>query len=160
MSTQDRLGELEQENRLLREQLAQRDELIAQLQQRLQRLEEHASKTSRNSHLPPSSDRFVRQPKSLRKKSGKKAGGQPDHPGKTLMWSTCPDEVIVHALSCCEHCQADLQAVAALQIERRQVVDVPVPQLLVQEHQAERKLCPHCQRISAAPFPSEVTAPI
>ncbi len=160
MNPEDRLRELEQENRLLREQLAQRDELIAQLQQRLQVLEEQASKSSRNSHLPPSSDRFVRQPRSLRQKSGKKAGGQAGHEGKTLLWSDCPDEVIVHAVSCCEHCQADLQAVAALQIERRQVVDVPLPRLLVQEHQAERKLCPHCQHLSSAPFPPAVTAPI
>src|SRR5205823_1551676 len=112
------------------------------------------------SHLPPSSDRFVRQPKSLRKKSGKKAGGQPGHSGTTLQWQGRPDEVIMHAVTCCEHCQQDLQTVPALQIERRQVVDVPSPRLLVQEHQAEQKQCPACQQITAAPFPAEVQAPV
>ena len=151
---------MEQENTVLREQLTQRDELIEQLQQRIHLLEERLSKNSHNSHLPPSSDRFVRQPKSLRKKSGKKPGGQEGHPGKTLMWSEIPDEVIVHAVTCCEHCQSDLQAVTPVQIERRQVVDVPAPRLLVQEHQAERKQCPFCQQLTAAAFPAGVDAPL
>src|SRR5690242_7637804 len=160
MAPEERLCEMEQENTVLREKLTQRDELIEQLQQRIQLLEERLSKNSHNSHLPPSSDRFVRQPKSLRKKSGKKAGGQQGHQGTTLLWQACPDEVIVHPVTCCEHCQRDLQAVKPLHIERRQVVDVPAPRLLVYEHQAERKQCPHCQQISAAPFPAGVDAPI
>src|SRR5204863_465461 len=82
------------------------------------------AKDSHNSHLPPSSDRFSRQPKSLRKKSGKKPGGQEGHPGKTLMFSACPDEVMVHAVDHCEQCQADLRQVPASLVERRQVVDV------------------------------------
>ena len=90
MTPEERLGEMEQENTVLREQLTQRDELIEQLQQRLHLLEERLSKNSHNSHLPPSSDRFVRQPKSLRTKSGKKPGGQEGHPGKTLMWKETP----------------------------------------------------------------------
>jgi len=156
MTPEERLREMEQENNVLREQLTQRDELIEQLQQRIQLLEERLSKNSHNSHLPPSSDRFVRQPKSLRKKSGKKPGGQEGHPGKTLLWSEIPDEVIVHPVACCEHCQSDLQAVPPVQIERRQVVDVPAPRLLVQEHHAERKQCPHCHQITTALFPAGV----
>ena len=160
MTPEERLREMEQENTVLREQVTQRDELIEQLQQRIQLLEERLAKNSHNSHLPPSSDRFVRQPKSLRKKSGKKPGGQEGHPGKTLMWSESPDEVIVHPVTCCEHCQSDLQAIPPVQIERRQVVDVPVPRLLVQEHHAECKQCPACHQITAAPFPAGVDAPI
>src|SRR5215469_8580066 len=160
MAPEERLREMEQENTVLREQLSQRDELIEQLQQRIQLLEERLSKNSHNSHLPPSSDRFVRQPKSLRTKSGKKPGGQEGHPGKTLIWSASPDEVIVHAVTYCEHCQSDLQAVPPLQIERRQVVDMPAPHLLVHEHQAERKQCPDCQQITAASFPVGVEAPV
>jgi transposase len=127
MTPEEELLQLRQENKELHERLAQRDELIAHLQQRVQALEERLAKASHNSHLPPSSDRFVRQPKSLRKKSGKKAGGQEGHQGTTLVWHACPDEVIVHPVTCCEHCQHDLQAVKPLQIERRQVLDVPAP---------------------------------
>src|SRR6516162_2697896 len=109
MTPEERLREMEQENTALREQLTQQDELIEQLQRRIQQLEERLSKNSHNSHLPPSSDRFVRQPKSLRKKSGKKPGGQEGHPGKTLLFSPSPDEVIVHPVERCEQCQADLR---------------------------------------------------
>src|SRR5215469_2279129 len=159
MAPEEQLREMEQENTVLREQLTQRDELIKQLQQRIHLLEERLSKNSHNSHLPPTSDRFVRQPKSLRKKSGKKPGGQQGHPGKTLMFSPCPDEVIVHAVERCEQCQADLTLVPPLMVERRQVVDVPPARLVVQEHHSEQKQCPQCQQITVAAFPLEVRAP-
>jgi transposase len=74
--------DLRQDKSLLQEQLAQRDALIAQLQHELvllrkqvQALQEQLNKDSHNSHLPPSSDRFHRQPTSLRKNNGKKPGG-------------------------------------------------------------------------------------
>src|SRR5712692_10744110 len=55
--------------------------LIEALQERINTLERQQAKDSHNSSLPPSADRFVRAPKSLRQKSGKKAGGQPGHRG-------------------------------------------------------------------------------
>lgn len=158
--TPEEIAAMQEENRTLKALVREQALLIAQLQQRVQILEERESKDSHNSHLPPSSDRFVRQPKSLRKKSGKKAGGQPGHEGTTLRWQACPDEVVVHAVTHCVACQQDLQAVAALQIERRQVLDVPTPRLWVAEHQAEQKQCPACQHITVAPFPAEVAAPL
>lgn len=160
MKPEEELIQLRAENQALKEQLAQRDELIAQLQQRLQALEERLAKDSHNSHLPPSSDRFARQPKSLRQKSGKKPGGQVDHPGETLRFSQTPDEIIVHRVQQCPHCQQDLQLVEAVGVERRQVVDVPLPRLLVREHQAEQKVCPRCQHETRASFPEEVPAPV
>jgi transposase len=160
MTPEERIEQLEQEKSMLQEQLTQRDELIAQLLQRVQTLEERLEKDSHNSHLPPSSDRFVRQPKSLRKKSGKKPGGQPGHHGKTLSFSSSPDEVLVHPVDRCQHCQQDLQAVGACALERRQVLDLPPSRLVVREHQAEHKACPHCQQITVAPFPKDVRAPV
>lgn len=53
MTAEERLRELEQENRLSREQLAHRDELIAQLHLRLHQQEERIMKISHNTHLPP-----------------------------------------------------------------------------------------------------------
>src|SRR3954454_24204713 len=52
---------------------------IEVLQERVKLLERQQAKDSHNSNLPPSSDRFVRVPKSLRQKSGKKPGGQQGH---------------------------------------------------------------------------------
>jgi|SRR5579884_1252697 len=144
----------------LREQVTQQALLIAQLQQQVQALQEREGKDSHNSHLPPSSDRFVRHPRSLRKKSGKQPGGQPGHEGTTLRWQACPDEVLVHPVTQCASCQQDLQTVAPLQLERRQVIDVPQPRLWVTEHQAEQKQCPACQHITLACFPAEVAAPL
>jgi transposase len=160
MTPEERLIQLEEENRRLQEQLAQRDELISSLSQRLAALEEQRKKNSRNSGLPPSSDRFVRQPKSLRPKSGKKSGGQKQHPGSTLSMSEHPDEVCLHTLSQCPSCQGDLQSIPASRVERRQIVDLPPIHVWIQEHQAEEKECPHCQSRHRASFPAEVRAPV
>src|SRR2546421_6527030 len=103
MTPEEELLELRQQKSVLQEQLEQRDDQIIQMQQQsallteqVHVLQDRLTKDSHNSHLPPSSDRFHRQPKSLRKKSGKKAGGQVGHPGSTLQLSWTPDTVIVH----------------------------------------------------------------
>ena len=132
----------------------------AELSEQVQSLQERWKKDSHNSHLPPSSDRFHRQPKSLRKSSGKKPGGQAGHPGSTLLLSPWPDQVLVHAVERCQHCQADLHEVESLQVERRQVLDLPAKRVVVIEHQAQQKSCPRCQQISSAPFPQDVRAPV
>src|SRR6476646_9913469 len=181
MSIEKERLHLQEENQRLREQLAQRDERIqqqetllsqqilqiqhmqdqlARLTQQVKDLQDQLAKNSRNSSLPPSSDRFVRQPKSLRKKSEKKTGGQEGHRGTTLPFSQTPDEVIEHVVTVCSSCQQDLRQVEACVTLRRQVVDIPSPQLLVQEHRAQQKQCPHCQHMTVAPFPTAVTAPI
>ena len=167
MSPEEREEQQEQEIISLREQLAQRDDLIKQMQEqitalseRVQDLEAQLVKNSRNSHLPPSSDRFVRQPKSLRKKSGKKPGGQEGHPGKTLLFSSTPDEVVSYSLDQCSHCQEHLQEVPACGVERRQVLDLPAPRVVVVEHQAVQKRCPTCEGLSTAAFPTLVRAPV
>jgi len=181
MTAEEELIQLRQENSLLREQVGLQQETMTlqgelikrqQEQMRLQEqqltllteqvkvLQERLAKDSHNSHLPPSSDRFVRQPKSLRKKSGKKPGGALGHPGKTLKCSSAPDEVIIHPLQRCPHCQEDLQTLPCCGVERRQVVELPEPRLVVVEHQAERKHCPACQHLGTAAFPELVRAPI
>ncbi|AAM29947.1 Transposase [Methanosarcina mazei Go1] len=60
---------------------------IKELTERLIALESRLNQNSRNSSRPPSTDFFIKEkpnPKSLRKKSGKKPGGQDGHPGTTL----------------------------------------------------------------------------
>ena len=172
---------IEEENQRLREQVAERDERIQQLENRLcqqsglmqqmqeqiagltrqvKALQDRLAKNSHNSSLPPSSDRFVRQPKSLRKKSEKKSGGQEGHPGTTLEFSETPDEVIEHRVTVCASCQHDLREVEACVTLRRQVVDIPAPRVLVQEHRAEHKQCPRCQYLTQAAFPPAIAAPI
>ena len=153
MTKDEELEQLRQENSALRDQVRRLSERISELEGRL-------AKDSHNSHLPPSSDRFHRQPKSLRKKSGKQPGGQIGHTGNTLKLSERPDLVIVHPVDSCQHCQHDLHEVASLVVERRQVIDLPPKRVLVIEHQAQQKCCPACQQISAAAFPQDVRAPV
>src|SRR5579875_2120766 len=159
---EDDIQQLQQENAALREENATLHALVAELRARVQQLEDRLSKTSQNSHLPPSSDRFARQPKtkSLRQKSGKQPGGQVDHPGTTLSQTTTPDQIIVHEVHMCATCQQDLREEASLRVERRQVWDVPPKRLVVIEHQAEQKYCPHCQQITTATFPDGIVAPV
>ncbi|AAM30436.1 transposase [Methanosarcina mazei] len=60
---------------------------VKELTERLVALESRLNQNSRNSSRPPSTDYFVKEkpnPKSLRKPSGKKPGGQEGHPGTTL----------------------------------------------------------------------------
>jgi transposase len=133
--------------------------LIDALQERIKTLERQQAKDSHNSSLPPSSDRFVRAPKSLRKKSGKKAGGQPGHRGHHLRQMQTPDEVLIHPVERCEHCQHDLRSQSADLPERRQVIDLPTKRLWVTEHRVEEKQCPVCFHLTRASFPAAIVAP-
>src|SRR5712692_3417694 len=148
-----------QANQDLREGLKQAIMAIEYLQERVKALEGQQAKDSHNSSLPPSSDRFVRPPKSLRKKSGKKPGGQKGHRGHHLQQVEIPDEVLIHAVERCEYCQHDLREQPADLPERRQVIDLPIKRLWVIEHRVEEKQCPVCWHLTRAPFPAEVRAP-
>jgi transposase len=76
------------------------------------------------------------------------------------MLSPTPDQVIVHPVEFCQHCQRDLREVESLHVERRQVLDLPPKRVVVIEHQGQQKCCPSCQQISAAAFPEDVRAPV
>jgi transposase len=169
---QDEIHMLREENAALREENARLQALVAdllplktqveQLSTQVKQLESRLAKDSHNSHLPPSSDRFARQPKtkSLRKGSSKKPGAQAGHEGNTLYQASKPDQIIVHRVETCLSCQHDLSQEPALAIERRQVLDIPPKRVLVVEHQAQQKYCPHCYQITKAAFPQGVSAPV
>lgn len=79
--------------------------LIAQLNQTIQELKEQLNKNSKNSSKPPSSDGFKKPaPKSLRKPSDKKIGGQEGHQGTYLSVISDPNEIVKHMPSACEGC--------------------------------------------------------
>jgi len=130
------------------------------LQEQLRQLRDAAAQNSRNSSLPPSADRGpTPKPKSLRKKSGRKTGGQPGHPGRTLQPSDKPEHVQIHPCVECP-CGEDLSRQPAVDFQRRQVFDLPSLQLECTEHRVEIKECPCCQQTCVAPFPPDVKAPV
>jgi transposase len=131
------------------------------LEERIQFLEDQLAKNSSNSGKPPSSDGYAKpSPKSQRHRHKKKSGGQPGHPGNTLIAVSRPERIEVHPVRRCHHCQASLEEVPVEGMEKRQVFDLPPVKLEVTEHQAERKRCPRCGRCTKAKFPEGVTQPV
>lgn len=131
---QEENARLEKENKVLREQLNQ---------------------NSQNSSKPPSTDGFVK-PRSLRKKSGKKPGGQPGHKGSTLKKISNPDRIEVHEVKRCSHCGQDLSQVLTQEYKTRQIHEIEIKRI-VTEHRAEVKQCIHCRHTNIADFPADIT---
>lgn len=136
---------------------------IADLEARLQALEDRVAQNSRNSHQPPSSDGLSKpHPKSLRTPSGRKPGGQPGHAGRTLQPVAKPDRIIPHRLQRCP-CGACggqwLTDQPVVDYEKRQVFELPPQALVVSEHRAEVKICPVSGQRVRADFPEGVRAP-
>jgi transposase len=139
--------------------LAQRDALIAGLAGRVAELEARLGKNSRNSSKPPSSDGLGKPaPKSLRRASGRKPGKQQGGQGFRLQPRAVPDEVLTHAPAGCNGCGADLTDAPVVGVETRQVFDLPVIELIVIEHRAQRRQC-GCGAVTRAAFPAEASAP-
>jgi transposase len=135
-------------------------ETLGKLAERIQNLEDQLAKNSRNSGKPPSSDGYdqpVPRPKSLRKRSKRKSGGQPGHRGETLKVVAKPDYIKVYRVQGCQHCGQSLQRRKVMGQEKRQVYDLPNVQMKVTEHRAEIKTCSRCGKESRATFPQEVS---
>ena len=163
MTNEEELQALREENRTLKALVAKLlplEEHLAQANARIKELEERLAKDSRTSSKPPSTDGLARLPRSFRRPSGKRPGGQAGHPGHTLSVVEQPDEVVRHRPEVCYQCGEDLSAIPGSIAERRQVLDVPEIRLLAHEHQIEAICCPTCHTTSLGSFPAAVSAPV
>jgi transposase len=142
-----------QENTRLKRKLEVSEKKNSELQQALKiaRLPQNSSNSSRS----PSTDLFkpMRKQYSLRKKTGRKTGGQPGHAGSTLAFCTDPpDRLIEHSVQSCAACGADLTDVPGKEEQTHQVIDVHIPKQMTINHTTFTKYC-SCGHFNTANFP-------
>ena len=144
----------------LAELVVRQAERIEQLEAEVAELRRQLGQHSRNSSRPPSSDSpFTKPaPRSLRRKSGRRPGGQPGHPGSTLALVDNPNERKRHEPGACTGCGASLEDAAEVGMERRQVFDLPPVTVRVVEHQLIARRC-DCGATTCGTAPQGVAAP-
>jgi transposase len=137
----------------LRRELAEARERIAELEARLRQ-------NPRNSSQPPSGEGLAKPaPRSLRKKSGRRPGGQGGHKGTTLAQVARPDREIRHEPGCCGRCGEGLAGQPVTAVERRQVFDLPPVRAEVTEHQLIEREC-GCGHRTRGTAPRGAEAPV
>jgi transposase len=140
--------------------IADLESLVADLQAQVADLAAKVKQNSKNSSKPPSSDGLGKpEPKSLRKKTGRKPGRPKGQPGATMQLTDHPDQVIRHLPRSCAGCGAGLDGAQETGMERRQVTEIPPVRAQVTEHQMIEVTCPCCGRPGKADAPDGVTAP-
>lgn len=136
--------------------IAELEALVAELRSRL-------DQNSRNSSRPPSSDGYAKptvdKNRSLRRRSGRKPGGQAGHDGHHLERREDPDRAVLHRLEVCDCCGRDLTEVPIVESQSRQVFDLPeLPGLECVAHWIQKRRC-ECGHLASSSFPEEATAP-
>jgi len=116
---------------------------------------------SRNFSKPPSLDSpFAKPaPRSLRRRTGRKPGGQAGHAGSTLAQVADPHERLRHEPGWCGGCGGDLSGAPEVGMEKRQVFDLPPMTVRVVEHQLIARRCA-CGATTCGSAPKGVSAPV
>jgi transposase len=144
----------------LRGELAAARAELERARERIAELEAQLRQTPRNSSKPPSSEGLAKPaPRSLRKKSGRRPGGQDGHKGQTLTQVAGPDREVWHEPGGCGRCGAALAGRPVTGVDRRQVFDLPVVRVEVTEHQLIERECACGHRTKAA-APQGAEAPV
>jgi len=137
--------------------IAQQQQQILSLTQRVNELESRLKTDSHNSNKPPSSDLSRKKSRSLRHSKGKKSGAQSGHDPHFLRPVDTPNRIVIHPLTQCSVCEASLEDVEVSDYHSRQVFDLPPIKLEVTEHRVEVKQCRVCQTRCCANFPQSVS---
>jgi transposase len=140
----------------LAEALTRVEELLAQVAE----LEARLGMSSRNSSKPPSSDGLAKPaPKSLRKKSGRGPGRPKGQAGFTLEPVAEPAHRRRHEPPACAGCGGGLAGARVVEVESRQVFDLPPIALEVTQHDLVSREC-SCGTVTKADAPVGVNAPV
>lgn len=102
--------------------------------------EQLKAKDSTNSSKPPSSD-YPKKNRSLREKSGKKAGGQSGHRGTTRPLSDTPNVTVDCKPEICTGCGNDLTHLMGTIHGKEQVVDIPPIQPVITQYNQIEVIC-------------------
>jgi transposase len=133
---------------------------IERLQARVGELEAALGKprkTPENSSIPPAAGRKANRP---RDGAGKGKRGPPlGHPGASRSAGE-PTVWLDVRVTRCDRCGADLAGVVQQPVGRRQAIDLPPVQPVVQEAVAHRVVCPDCGQAHTAAFPPGFPAPV
>ncbi len=139
--------------------------LVVELRAEVVELKARLAANSRNSSRPGSSDGLSKpavdpKKRSLRRRSGRKQGGQEGHGGARLDRVAVPDASVEHPPERCGGCGGDLAGAESVEGgASRQVFDVPQQRALgVIEHVATLRRC-DCGHVSCGKFPAGVAAP-
>lgn len=149
--------DLKQENASFKIEISALKQENAALKQQNTALEARLQQNSSNSHKPPSSDGYKKQP-ALPKAKSKSSGGQKGHQGHSLQMVEAADVVVVHHASGCSCCGKIFSSSQVHYIqEKRQVFDLPEVKLQVTEHQLGVIYC--CGKAHTGSYPLDVKAP-
>ena len=119
----------------------------------IEKLQNKPKINSRNSSQAPSRDAPY-QPQSERVKSSKANGGQKGHQGRTLEWQAVADLTIIHSPQGQCSCGCELSQARLVEVEKRQVLELPKLKLSITEHHCETRVC-NCGKEYKGQFPDE-----
>ena len=132
------------------------------LEKRIKELEDQLKKFNKDSHTsskPPSQDIHKQnQPKknqSLRKKSGKRPGGQKGHQGMNRAQVDNPDKIVKCEPEECANCGKSLEDQQGTISEKRQERDIPPIEVSITEYQQIEKKC-SCGCTNQGKFPDNI----
>lgn len=144
----------------LEKAVAARDVRIGALEAENAELRRRLGQSPRNSNMPPSAQGLDKPaPKSLRGRSGRRAGGQDGHQGRTLRQVEVPDETVRHEPAVCAGCGDGLADAAVVAVTRRQVFEIPQVTARVVEHHLVARRC-GCATVTCGSAPRGVDAPV
>jgi transposase len=140
--------------------LARANERIEALEAANAKLRRRLGQSPRNSNMPPSAQGLAKPaPKSLRGRSGRRAGGQDGHLGRTLRQVENPDQSVCHEPVACGGCGGGLADTPVAAVTRRQVFEIPQVRARVTEHRLVARRC-SCGAVTCAQAPVGVDAPV
>lgn len=173
---------LRRENEELRHKIAERERQVAEREKQIAEAEKQIAdgkrqivelerklagrrKNSTNSSKPPSSDGTagLPRPPGRKRKSKRKPGGQPGHPGhhRPLVPLAEVSAIEVRLPEQCGHCGEGLpqdpsQVTQQGELRRHQVTEVPPVKAFITEYQFPNVVCGGCGKATQVPLPREI----